>query len=74
MANKISCLKCVHFQSTHDPANPRSCKIYGFRTASFPSFVVKRETGRECQAYKEKAHFANRKASKELDLNDNDLW
>jgi hypothetical protein len=72
MDKKISCLKCVHFQATYDPQAPRSCNIYGFRTASFPSFVVKRETGRECQAYKIKAHFKNKK--KDLDLNDKSLW
>jgi len=73
MNKKVSCLKCEHFQATYEPEHPRSCKVYGFRTASFPSFVVKRETGKECQAFKEKAHFSN-KNKKDLDLNSNDLW
>lgn len=71
MDKKPNCLKCRHYMSTWDKNLPRGCRLYGIKTASFPSLVVKRETGAECGAYEERAHL---KKDKPVDLNDPKLW
>ena len=37
-----------------------------------PSAMVKKETGSDCMAFEEKAHFKKNKGG--LDLNDDSLW
>lgn len=71
MNDKPNCLKCRHYMNTWNKDLPRGCRLFGIKTASFPSLVVKRETGSECNAYEIRAHMAPKK---ELDLNDPDLW
>ncbi len=73
-----SCLNCRHYYATYNPNTPRGCRVYGFETASFPSFVVKRESGEDCKAYQpsKRAQDAmdSEKAKKKMDLNDPKLW
>lgn len=69
---KINCLQCKYFVTTWDKDAPRGCSIYKIKTASFPSFVVKRESGTECMSYVQKEHF--KKAKKEDDLNNDKYW
>lgn len=67
-----NCLKCKHYHSTYDAKSPRGCRIYGFKSMSMPSIMVKNETGKDCQAYDMRKHF-DKNAGK-LDLNRDDLW
>lgn len=64
-------MRCIHYQVTWDKDRPKGCKLYGFKSKSFPSVLVKAETGEECLGYKEKAR---PKKNKGLDLNDDSLW
>lgn len=48
---KVNCMKCVYFYVTWDPNNPRGCKFFGFKSKAIPSAVVKRSSGRECEAF-----------------------
>lgn len=47
----VQCLRCIHYYSTHDPALPRGCKLYGFKTQNIPAIVVKKETGSDCLGF-----------------------
>ena len=49
------CMACRHFYVTWEPAHPRGCRAFGFKTRELPAVVVKRESGRECQAFEAKA-------------------
>ena len=51
---RVNCLKCKHYFSTYDPLTPRGCNLYGFRSKDFPSTVVKKESGSECQAFEQR--------------------
>ena len=63
----IHCLRCVHYYSTHDPALPRGCRQYRFKTKNIPSIIVKKETGEDCLSYtkrklkNEKTSFSDKK-------------
>ena len=70
---KKSCMKCIHYFSTFDPTRPRGCKLYGMKTAQFPNILVKKETGKECLGFQERAK-AKSNEKKEFDLNDPRLW
>ncbi|MCZ8511311.1 uracil-DNA glycosylase [Paenibacillus filicis] len=47
-------MKCKHFYVTWDPAFPRGCRAYGFKTVELPSAVVLRSSGQHCQSYETK--------------------
>lgn len=49
-----NCAKCRHFFVTWDQDFPRGCKAYGFRAMEYPSFVVQRESGIECQLFEKR--------------------
>lgn len=49
-----NCHRCRHFFVTWEPATPRGCRAYGFKTVSMPSAVVERESGLRCQQFEEK--------------------
>ena len=49
--NKIHCLRCKHYYSTHDPYLPRGCRLYKFKTKNIPAIIVKKETGKDCLGY-----------------------
>ncbi|MFY3793017.1 uracil-DNA glycosylase [Ureibacillus sp. MALMAid1270] len=48
---KINCFQCQYFKVTWDPANPRGCAAYGFKTKKIPSLVVKQSSGMDCMQY-----------------------
>ncbi|HCM27847.1 MAG: hypothetical protein A2Z99_00015 [Treponema sp. GWB1_62_6] len=48
------CLKCVHFKVTWDPAFPRSCGVFGIKSAHLPSVEVFRATGLHCPSFQRK--------------------
>ena len=51
---EINCLECEHFAVTWEPKFPRGCKLYGFKSASFPSIEVFRSSGAECMGFAKK--------------------
>lgn len=70
---RANCLQCVHYFNTWDKNSPRGCKVYGMKTMTMPSIIVRNESGMECQSYKQKDHFKKNKKG-DLDLNDPSLW
>ena len=53
-ADRIDCLHCEHFFVTWNPKFPRACKLYGFKTAQFPSVEVLKASGEECLGFVKK--------------------
>lgn len=51
---KPNCIKCIHFYVTWEPANPRGCKFFGFKTKAIPSQIVLKSSGQPCHAFQEK--------------------
>ncbi|MDR0669531.1 MAG: hypothetical protein LBF95_05570 [Treponema sp.] len=49
-----NCLVCVHFKVTWDPAFPRSCGVFGFKSRNLPSVEVFASTGRRCPLFQER--------------------
>ncbi|MCL2704050.1 MAG: hypothetical protein FWE91_10655 [Defluviitaleaceae bacterium] len=49
-----NCLKCRHYAVTWETKYPYSCKLLGFKTASVPSVVAYKSTGKECEGYEPK--------------------
>lgn len=45
---KVNCFQCAYFKVTWEPANPRACQAYGFKTKQMPSTVVKQSSGMDC--------------------------
>lgn len=45
---KVNCFQCQYFRVTWEPANPRACRAYGFKTKQIPSTVVRQSSGMEC--------------------------
>lgn len=52
---KINCIKCIHFYITWDQKFPNGCKLFGFKTKSFPAIVVREATGNTCSNFIEKS-------------------
>jgi hypothetical protein len=52
MANeKINCCKCNYYYITWDPAFPKGCKLYGFKSLNLPSILVKQSSGLPCAKF-----------------------
>jgi len=51
---KIDCFRCRHFYVTWDPAAPRGCRAFGFKTPQIPSIVVRQNSGAPCQLFEPK--------------------
>ena len=51
---RINCMHCKYFHVSWDPKFPRGCKLYGFKTAGFPSVEVLKATGEECLGFEKK--------------------
>ncbi|MYL49560.1 uracil-DNA glycosylase [Halobacillus litoralis] len=51
---KVNCFRCKHFRTTWNPAFPRACEAYGFKTKEMPSAYVLKSTGTECLQFAEK--------------------
>ncbi len=50
----VDCLKCKFFYVTWEPAFPRGCKLFQFKTAKLPSDLVLESTGQSCQQFQPK--------------------
>ncbi|MBU3158942.1 uracil-DNA glycosylase [Clostridium frigoris] len=48
---KINCCKCIYYYITWDPAYPKGCKLYGFKSATLPSILVKQSSGIACAKF-----------------------
>jgi hypothetical protein len=46
-----NCLQCRHFKVSWDPAMPRTCTLFGFKSKNQPSFEVFRSTGKHCFSF-----------------------
>ncbi len=46
-----NCLKCLHFRITWEPAFPRSCLVFGIKSAQIPSLEVFAATGKHCPSF-----------------------
>jgi hypothetical protein len=51
----VNCFQCVHFAVSWDPKFPKSCKLFGFKTAGLPSVSVWRDSGAPCHGFQQKA-------------------
>ena len=56
---RIACMKCKHYHVTFDPASPRGCKLYGFKSPLMPYVLVKQSTGKDCEAFEERKNTGN---------------
>ncbi|HIQ37735.1 MAG TPA: uracil-DNA glycosylase [Desulfocapsa sulfexigens] len=52
MPGRPSCIKCVHYFVTHDPAQPFGCRAMGFKSKQNPASMVFASSGIECQLFK----------------------
>jgi hypothetical protein len=52
--DKVNCFKCVHFETAWDPKASRVCKLFGFKSARFPSEIVYKSTGTQCEGFEMK--------------------
>ena len=48
---KTNCCKCIYYYITWDPAYPKGCKLYGFKSANLPSILVKQSSGIACAKF-----------------------
>jgi len=51
---RIPCMRCKHYQVTFDPAAPRGCKLFQFKSMLMPYVLVKNSTGKDCTSFEEK--------------------
>lgn len=51
---------------------PRGCRIYGFKSMTMPSILVKNETGSECKGFELRKHLE--KKENKFDFNREDYW
>jgi len=55
MESPINCMQCVHFAVSWDPKFPKTCKLFGFKSAGMPSVSVWRDSGSPCHGFQKKA-------------------
>ena len=48
---KVNCIKCIYYFVTWEPARPRGCKFFGFKSYIMPAQVVLNSSGKECEAF-----------------------
>jgi hypothetical protein len=46
-----NCFECVHFFVTWEPAHPRGCRAFGFKTKQLPSQEVFQASGKSCTLF-----------------------
>jgi len=51
---RINCFQCIHYANTWEPASPRVCRFFGFKSSNLPSVVVYNSIGQQCTEFKEK--------------------
>jgi hypothetical protein len=75
--HRIPCMRCKHYQVTFDPAAPRGCKLYQFKSTLMPYVLVKQSTGKNCTAFEERPkNHGNDEGQKDgkKDFNDPKYW
>ncbi|TYP68075.1 uracil-DNA glycosylase [Paenibacillus methanolicus] len=58
---RIDCMKCRHYYVTWDPAFPRGCRAFGFKTRALPSQTVLSSSGKACMNFEPKPPSASSK-------------
>ncbi|MEZ4330604.1 MAG: uracil-DNA glycosylase [Myxococcota bacterium] len=53
-APRPDCLHCVHYFVTWEPAKPRGCRAYAFKSEDLPSDVVFESSGEPCRLFERK--------------------
>jgi hypothetical protein len=71
---RIACMRCKHYQVTFDPAAPRGCKLYQFKSTIMPYVLVKQSTGSACPSFEEAAKRNESKDLAKVDFNDPKYW
>ncbi len=71
---RIACMKCIHYNVTFDPASPRGCKLYGFKSTVMPYVLVKQSTGHDCTSFEEKIKKDSDKENEKKNYNDPKYW
>jgi hypothetical protein len=69
---RIACMRCKHYQVTFDPASPRGCKLFQFKSAVMPHILVKQSTGKDCTSFEENSKKSE--GEKKVDFNDPKYW
>jgi len=54
MNKRVVCQRCKHYYVTWEPQRPHGCKMYGFKSKTVPSVVVKNSSGEQCQLFSQK--------------------
>ncbi len=65
-----NCNRCKHYFITFDKSASKGCKIFGIKSNTLPSTIVKSANGRDCNGFELKDRFKN----KAKDLNDSKNW
>ena len=55
MRSRPDCTRCASYFITHDPERPYGCRAFAMKSAVRPSFEVFRSSGRDCEAFEERA-------------------
>lgn len=45
------CLHCRHYFVTWEPAQPRGCRAFGFKSVELPAMVVLSSSGEACRLF-----------------------
>ena len=68
---KPNCIKCKHYFITFDADAPKGCRIYGIKSSSMPTTIIKQaNNGMDCIGFIEKPQ----KKEKSKNLNDDKYW
>lgn len=51
---KVNCRKCIYYYVTWEPQHPNGCKYFGFKTAMMPAMLVRKNSGKDCEAFRSK--------------------
>ena len=49
--DRPDCYRCKYFYVTWNPAAPRGCRAFGFKTKSLPSIQVFQISGEHCKYF-----------------------
>lgn len=73
---RIPCMRCIHYHTTFEPAAPRGCKLFQFKSPLMPYILVKQSTGQDCTAFKERPKRDDDEGDKsgKKDFNDPKYW
>lgn len=59
-SNFVDCFQCKHHYITWDPAAPKGCHAFGFKTQKMPSVVVFETSGERCLKFELKKEFKSK--------------